>query len=104
THQHNYRKHSQHADGTLAASRVLVSRSAALVKQVVQSMWVQQQRAQELMEAIEVVRGHMRGPRTKKRKTRSDELILGSSVAGEGTPMYGANGRTASSKPKSRRG
>ena len=82
TVQHSSSKRIPHADGTLAASRILVNRSSALVKQIVQSMWIQQQRAQELMVAIEVVRRHIRSPRSAKKESRLDGHLAQSRETG----------------------
>ena len=49
-----------HPDGTVAVSRVLVNRSSGLVRQMMQALWTQRQRAEELMETIESVRRSMR--------------------------------------------
>ena len=48
-----------HPNGTVATSRVLVNRSSSLVKQLVHSLWIQQQRAQELVRIMEDVRGRL---------------------------------------------
>jgi len=50
-----------HPDGVVAASRVLVNRSSALVRQMVDSMWVQRQQAEELATALEVFRKRLHG-------------------------------------------
>jgi hypothetical protein len=46
----------QHPDGTSAVSRVLVQRSSQLVKQMVESLWLQRQRAEELTRLMTQVR------------------------------------------------
>ena len=46
-------------DGSIAASRVLVTRSSALVSQMVQSLWIQRRRAEDLMRVMEDVQRHM---------------------------------------------
>jgi hypothetical protein len=50
-----------HPDGVAAASRVLVNRSSDLVQRMVRSIWVQRQRTEELMAAIEDIRRRVRG-------------------------------------------
>lgn len=46
-------------DGSVAASRVLVTRSSALVSQMVESLWIQRRRAEELMKVMEDVQRRM---------------------------------------------
>jgi len=46
-------------DGSIAASRVLVTRSSALVSQMVESLWIQRRRAEELMKVMEDVQRRM---------------------------------------------
>ena len=45
-----------HPDGATAVSRVLVQRSSSLVKQMVESLWLQKQRAEELTRLMIQVR------------------------------------------------
>jgi|SRR5215469_559501 len=51
-----HHQHSSHPDGAVAISRVLVRRSAALAKQMMDSLWIQRQRAEELLAALDHVR------------------------------------------------
>ena len=56
------RKHPgalMHPDGSVATARVLVKRSSTLVKQMVDSLWAQQQHAKELIEELELFRNRM---------------------------------------------
>jgi|SRR5215470_10423666 len=78
-------------DGSIAASRVLVTRSSALVARMVESLWIQRRRAEELMKVMGDVQrqmhknlthhaspasppsgqdGHKALPLSKKQKTR----------------------------------
>jgi len=54
-----------HPDGALATSRVLVRRSAALAKQMMDSLWIQRQRTAELLEALDHVRQTVQAQRKK---------------------------------------
>lgn len=56
-------QHSFHPDGAVAISRVLVRRSAALAKQMMNSLWIQRQRAEQLLASLDHVRRTVQGRR-----------------------------------------